>query len=99
MEKLKMTSQIVLKLLIEDKQARKDDSYLRERVYEYLIPNVTTKSEREINELIRRGILPCPESIRRSRQIKQRKYPELQDKDTVKRRAKKEPEYRKLARS
>ena len=98
MKELKRTSQIVLKLLKEDELTRKDDNYLIKRVNETLIPGSSEMTLNQVLGLIIQKQLPCFESIRRSRQKMQEKYPELNDIDTVIHRADKEEEYREFAR-
>ncbi len=98
MSELKRTSEIVLKVLREDRLARKDDNYLIKRVHETVLPGASEMTLNEVLGLITTKRLPCFESIRRSRQKIQVKYPELSDIRTMIRRSKKEEEYREFAR-
>ena len=98
MEELKQTSAIVLKILKEDIRARKDDNYLIKRVHETVIPGASDMTLNQVLGMITRKELPCFESIRRSRQKAQEKYPELLDVETMIHRLDKEQEYREFAR-
>lgn len=93
MEELKQTSTIVLKILKEDVRARKDDNYLIKRVHDTVIPGASEMTLNQVLGMITRKELPCFESIRRSRQKMQEKYPELTDVTTMIHRTDKEQEY------
>lgn len=98
MSELKKTSHIVLKLLKEDELTRKDDNYLIKRVNETIMPGSSEMTLNQVLGLIVQKQLPCFESIRRSRQKLQEKYPELNDIETAIHRADKEEEYREFVR-
>lgn len=98
MEELKRTSTIVLKILKEDVLSRKDDNYLIKRVHEAVVPGASEMTLNQVLGMITRKELPCFESIRRSRQKMQEKYPELTDVTTMIHRLDKEQEYREYAR-
>lgn len=99
MSELKRTSTIVLKILKEDIRARKDDNYLIKRVHEVVLPGASELTLNQVLGLITRKELPCFESIRRTRQKVQEKYPELTNVDAMIHRLDKEKEYVEFARS
>ena len=98
MKELKRTSTIVLKILKEDENSRKDDLYLYEETLDSIIPGIS-EWVKKIHNLMRAKRLPTWETMRRTRQKVQAYYPELKDKRTAKCRADKEKEYREFARS
>lgn len=98
MSTLKKTIEIVLKILKEDRLARKDDNYLIKRVHETVLPGASEMTLNEILALITMKKLPCFESIRRSRQKIQEKFPELNDVNAIMHRSDKEREYRNFLR-
>lgn len=98
MSELKRTSEIVYKLLKENTLARKDDNYLIKKVHEEIIPGASDMTLNQVLGLITQKRLPGFETIRRSRQKIQEKYPELNDVKTMIHRCDKEKEYREFAR-
>lgn len=93
MEKLKKTKGLVLKLLREDENTTKNYEYLIEKVYETMLPGSTDKSEKQVNQLIRDGILPPARTIERAYRDCVRIYPELKDAITELHRAEQEIKY------
>jgi hypothetical protein len=71
---------------------------LIKRVNETIIPGSSEMTLNQVLGLIVQKQLPCFESIRRSRQKLQEKYPELNDIETAIHRADKEEEYREFVR-
>ena len=98
MNELKRTSEIVLKVLKEDRLARKDDNYLIKRVHETVLPGASDMTLNQVLSLITLKRLPGFETIRRARQKMQEKHPELNDIKTMIHRLDKEEEYREFAR-
>ena len=98
MKELKRTSEIVLKILKEDRLARSDDNYLIKRVHNVVLPGASDMTLNQVLGLITTKKLPCFESIRRSRQKMQERYPELNDVNAMIHRADKEREYREFVR-
>lgn len=90
------TSQIVHQILIERPETRGSDELLFYAVHKKLIrPNARY---RDVIYDIRTGKLPPFESIRRSRQKVQEKYPELKSPNAQHHRQRKQAEYREYAR-
>lgn len=97
--KLKNISKIVLKVLKEDIESRKNDLRLFLKVQENYIPNIGQANLRDVYGLVERGMLPSFEGMRRARQKIQEKNPELKDTETEYYRAKEEEKYLEFARS
>lgn len=95
---LKKTSEIVYELLKESVLARKDDNYLIKKVHEEILPGASNMTLNQILELITQKRLPGFETIRRSRQKLQEKFPELNDANTKIHRLDKQKEYRDFSR-
>lgn len=98
MEELKKISKIVLKVLQEDEQARKNEMHLYLRVHEMIYPGIKDMALHEILDLMNLGKIPNWESIGRARRRVQEKYPELKDEETAYYRELKEEEFKEFAR-
>ena len=79
MEKLKKITQIVLKILSEDEEARKNDMHLSLKVHEFIYPGIKDMPLHEVLDLINLGALPNWECIGRARRKMQERHPELRD--------------------
>lgn len=87
MSNLKQTSKIVKSILTDDKRTRNSDSFLYLKVLQHYA-ELTGKPVQEMSVqdfLLNMGNLGVPpfETVRRSRQLAQRKHPELSANETV----------------
>lgn len=71
---------LVHSILVVDKRARDDDRYLYLKVVEKLNPTALT---RPFALAVMDDVMPCRETVRRSRQWVQAHFPELQSSDKV----------------
>ena len=99
MQDLKATSKLVKQILIEDADTRNSDMLLYLKVCQKLNPSALTKPFWAVVSGLKQYNLPPFETVRRSRQKIQSKYPELAGSDEVEAvRSYKEDEFREFAR-
>ena len=93
------TEALVKEILIESKAARNSDMLLYVKVCEKINPEVLKLPINTLLLSLKEYSIPCPESVRRTRQKLQRRHIELaSDKRIAKLRAENEAEYREYAR-
>lgn len=98
--KLQTTESLVKEILTESKAARNSDMLLYVKVCERINPEALKLPIQQLLLSLKELNIPCPESVRRSRQKIQNRHIELaSDKRIAKLRAKNEAEYREYARS
>lgn len=96
MAKLNKISNIVLRVLDQHKDARKDDFIL----FSYVLDELGVPSNFDMRTMLRNSVifgLPSFESVSRSRRKVQAAHPELKDAKAVEIRAAEEKEYREFA--
>ena len=96
MAKLNKISNIVLRVLTEHEEARKDDFIL----VRYVLDELGVPSNFDMRTMLHNHVifgLPSFESITRARRKVQAEYPELKDAKAVEIRAAEEEEYREFA--
>lgn len=81
MNELKKIRDIVKAILLNDEQARNSDAYLYTQVVQYVAPHLYTKP---FHMAMTAPGMPSYESVRRTRQKIQEKFPDLQATEVVK---------------
>ena len=77
------TEEVVLAVLQESIEARKDDRYLISCVIEKIRPYITNQSMKYVFEHYKELKLPAFSTITRCRRKLQKRYPELKDTETA----------------
>ena len=98
MSRIKSVEKLAKQVLTENEAAREDDFRLVYEVYKIIFPNIDNLSFKDVMLNHKVYNLPYFESVRRTRQKLQNKFPELQArKEVVEARSQEEVEYRNYA--